>query len=143
MTMYERVLVPTDGSEGVADVTEHALSIAAPGATIHALYVVDKKLLYAAGDGGEALDENLRADGEDAVAAVAARAADAGFETVTEVRVGVPPREILAYAEEAGVDAIAMGTRGRTGTERVVNLGSTTQRVIENASVPVMAVSVD
>jgi nucleotide-binding universal stress UspA family protein len=141
MVSYERVLVPTDGNDDAATTVEHALSLAAPGAEIHALYVVDKTLLYAAGDDGETA-ETLRGEGEEAVATVADAAADAGFEAITALREGTPPREILAYVEEEGVDAVVMGTRGRTGTERVVKMGSTTERVIEEATAPVLAVRV-
>ncbi len=138
---YERVLVPTDGNDDAATTLDAALSIAAPDATVHALYVVDKTLLYAANDGEEAADE-LRTEGEAAVETVAAGAREAGFEADTALREGVPPREILNYVEAEGIDAVVMGTRGRTGTERVVKMGSTTERVIENADVPVLAVPV-
>jgi len=141
MASYERVLVPTDGNDDAATTLEHALSIAAPDATVHALYVVDKTLLYAADDDGDTADA-LRAEGEEAVETVAAGARDAGREAETDLREGVPPREILAYADEKNLDAVVMNTRGRTGTERVVKMGSTTERVIENADVPVLAVPV-
>jgi nucleotide-binding universal stress UspA family protein len=36
-----------------------------------------------------------------------------------------------------------MGTRGQTGPDRMVNLGSTTERVLKNASTPVLVVDID
>lgn len=40
--MYDRVLVPTDGSEGTNEAVTHAIDIAEQyGATLHTLYVVE------------------------------------------------------------------------------------------------------
>jgi len=42
MGRYERILVPTDGSEATRRAVEHGIGLAAEhGATIHALYVVN------------------------------------------------------------------------------------------------------
>jgi len=143
MVAYERILVPTDGSPGTAETVAHGLAVAGEhGAAVHALYVVDKKLLYAAGDERDGVASELRAEGEDAVGHVADAADERGLSAVTEVREGVPHREILRYVDETGVDLIAMGTHGRTGPDRVVNMGSVTERVIENAGVPVLAVQI-
>lgn len=143
MVAYERILVPTDGSAGTEGTVAHGLAVAGEhGATVHALYIVDKKLLYAAGDEREGVASELRAEGEDAVERVAGAADQRGLSVVTEVREGVPHREILRYIDEAGIDLVAMGTHGRTGPDKVVNMGSVTERVIENAGVPVLAVHI-
>ncbi|MFB6179761.1 MAG: universal stress protein [Halorientalis sp.] len=40
--MYERILVPTDGSVGMNRVIDHAAALAAEhNALVHALYVID------------------------------------------------------------------------------------------------------
>ncbi|HEX2687283.1 MAG TPA: universal stress protein [Kofleriaceae bacterium] len=52
------------------------------------------------------------------------------------VREGSPADEILAVAREQPVDAIAMGTHGRTGLRHVL-AGSVAERVVRESPVPV------
>jgi nucleotide-binding universal stress UspA family protein len=141
--MYDSILVPTDGSEGVARTLEHAVEMARRyDATIHGLYVVDRRFELAADEDREDLIEQLTHRGEEAVAAVASAAAEAGVDAVTSVRQGIPYKTVLAYTEEAGVDVVAMGTHGRTGRDRLAHLGSVTDRVVENATVPVFVINI-
>lgn len=140
--MYDDVLIPTDGSDTVPETLTHALPIAAANdATVHALYVVDSRITAAADDGDAAdLTASLEAEGEEAVADVEARAAEEGLDTAGEIRKGTPARTILEYAEEEGVDLIVIGTRGKSPREKVTSLGSVSERVVDNASVPVFVV---
>ena len=81
---YDRVLVPTDGDDGVDRALDHALRLAADhDATVYALSVIDRRLTRAADDAREAILDRLRDRSEDAVAAVADRAADAGLAVET------------------------------------------------------------
>ena len=42
MGLYDRILVPTDGSDGVERAVAHAIDLAkVHGATLHAVYVVN------------------------------------------------------------------------------------------------------
>jgi nucleotide-binding universal stress UspA family protein len=141
--MYDAILVPTDGSEGVDRTLEHAVEMARRyDATVHALYVVDRRFELAADEDREDLVERLTDRGEEAVAAVAEAAEDADVDAVTDIREGIPYKTILEYAAEADVDVIAMGTHGRTGRDRLAHLGSVTDRVVENATVPVFVVNI-
>ncbi|MFB6107858.1 MAG: universal stress protein [Haloplanus sp.] len=141
--MYDAILVPTDGSEGVEETLRHALSLARDhDATVHALYVVDRRFELAADEDREELTARLADRGEEAVAAVADRAREAGLDAVTDVREGIPYKTVLDYVEEAGVDVVVMGTHGRTGRDRLAHLGSVTDRVVENATVPVFVVNI-
>ena len=139
---YTDVLVPTDGSEHAAAAVEHAVAVAErTGARVHAVSAVD------AGRLGSSLDftpvddlrELLETAAERATEAVVTRAEEAGLDAVAAVREGRPSRALLGYADEHGVDLIAMGTRGRTGIERYL-LGSTTARTVRRSEVPVLAV---
>ncbi|WP_049900901.1 universal stress protein [Natrinema sp. J7-1] len=140
--MYDDVLIPTDGSDTVPETLAHGLPIAADNdATIHSLYVVDSRVPAAADDETAAdLERSLEAEGRNAVADVEERAAAADLETVSEVRHGTPAKTILEYADEAGVDLIVIGTRGKSPREKVTSLGSVSERVVDNASVPVFVV---
>lgn len=140
--MYDDILVPTDGSDTVDETVTHALPIATDNdARVHALSVVDTRIVTAADDEQRAqLRASLERDSEAAVEAVAARATEAGLETVREIRTGTPPKAILAYAEEADIDLIVIGTHGKSPREKLTSMGSVSERVVDNADRPVFVV---
>jgi nucleotide-binding universal stress UspA family protein len=142
--MYDAILVPTDGSTGTARTLDHALSIAADNeATLYVLYVLDNRQYRAAApETKEEVIGSLREEGERALEDAAVRARDAGVEVVTELRQGIPHKDIIEYADEADIDLIAMGTHGRTARDRIATLGSVTQRVVQNADRPVLVVNI-
>lgn len=142
---YERILVPTDGSEHAAAAVDHAISIARTyDASVHVLFVVDLGQVAMASDISPypQLIDDLRARGEGATAGIATRIRDADLDVVTEVREGTPSKGVLEYATNHDIDLIVMGTHGRTGLDRVL-LGSTAARVIRRAELPVLAVKPD
>jgi nucleotide-binding universal stress UspA family protein len=139
--MYHDVLVPTDGSPGAAAAVDRALDIASTfDATVHALSVVDTgtEPPGVAPDDREAVRNHLETRSREATVRLTDRASDRGLETVREVREGSPHRAILEYAAAGDVDLIVMGTRG--GADGDGRPGSTTERVIGLADVPVLAV---
>lgn len=138
--MYDCVLVPTDGSEAAPAALDHAL-VAAEGASVHALSVVNQRLYLAATDEErDGVRASLEEESAAALDAVRERGSDRGVEVATERRDGVPHREILGYASEIGADLIVMASHGRTGRERVESLGSVTEQVVKGADVPVLTV---
>jgi len=143
--MYDRILVPTDGSEGTTETLAHACSIATDNdATLHVLYVIDQRLYLAAEEGTQ--DEvvaSLETRGQEALDAATTQAGTEGVEVETERRQGVPHTEIVEYADEIDADLVAMGTHGRTGRDRLAALGSVTERVVESAERPVLVVNID
>jgi len=52
---------------------------------------------------------------------------------------GRPADAITAYADDHDIDAIVMGSRGRSGVSRVL-LGSVAGTVVQDSSVPVTVV---
>jgi nucleotide-binding universal stress UspA family protein len=141
---YDTILVPTDGSEGIERVLDHALRLAGDhDATVHALNVVDRRIVRAAEEGSrDEIDDSLRERGERAVDRVESLATEAGVEVVSAVREGVPDREIRAYADAVDADVIVLGTHGRTGRDRLASLGSVTERVVTDTDRPVFVVQV-
>jgi len=140
--MFSTMLVPTDGSAGAEATIGHAIEFARTyGAAVHTLYVVDTGAEPAgiAGSDREALYAPSERRGREATIRITDRAADADLTAAREVREGVPHQEILAYTDEHDVDLIVMGTHGRTGADRA-RLGSTTERVLTLADVPVLSV---
>jgi nucleotide-binding universal stress UspA family protein len=139
--MYDSVLVPTDGSEMIDTTLEHGLQIAMDNdATVHALYVVDSRVARAAEDAREEVESSLQAEGEQAIEHVRSRVEDASLEATGEIRSGTPQKEILEYTDEHGIDLIAIGTHGKSPREKLLSMGSVTERVVDNASVPVLVV---
>ena len=132
--MYDHILVPTDGSENALPAIEHAVTMAARfGATVHALsvapYVVTR----------DRIRHDPEERSESAVEAVERNCHDHDVDVTTVVRRGDPAREILAYIDDGTVDAVVMGTHGKTGIGSVF-FGSVADRVVKNAEVPVTTV---
>jgi len=69
----------------------------------------------------------------------AARTSAAGAATTTMLLDGRPAVAIADYAKEAAVDAIVMGTHGKSGLERMF-LGSTAEGVLHLTTVPTFVV---
>ncbi|MBX0323737.1 universal stress protein [Halomicroarcula sp. F13] len=143
--MYDKVLVATDGSPGTTETLAHAVSIARDNdAVLHGLYVVDRRLYLAADkDTQEDVRESLREEGEVALDDIAVGGEEAALETVTRMEEGIPHKVITQYAADEDVDLVVMGTHGRTGRDRVANLGSVTERVVESSPVPVLVVHIE
>jgi nucleotide-binding universal stress UspA family protein len=140
---YDELLVPTDGSGPADAAVDHGLAVAERfDARVHALTVVDTGETWASPEfvtPGE-LIEQLEAEGRTGIEVVAERARGRGLTAVTAVREGLAAEQLLAYAEGNGIDMVVMGTAGRTGLGRYL-LGSTTERVLRHAAVPVLAVN--
>ena len=140
--MYDRILVPTDGSAPAKKGANHAIELAAAlGATIHALYVVDlpgAPRALALRDDEEEMRERYREHGEETTREVRDVAADAGVECVTAMKSGSIHEEITDYAEDEGIDVIVMGTayRGQIGAF----LGGEAEKVARTSTVPVTTI---
>ena len=141
--MYDNILLPTDGSEGMEGVIEHARELAAVhDATLHTLYVANTASLsdLPMESSWEGVNSALHQQGKRAVQAVEEAVGDLPVET--GVVDGSPSKDIVSYAEDEDCDVIVMGTHGRSGVDRLL-LGSVAERVIRSAPVPVMTVNVD
>jgi len=126
------VCLATDGWSGSAAATEHALELAdACDARLHALYAVD------VGSEDDTIRGGFEEHGAQTTAAVTDRAEDRGLEASGSVASGSAHEVILEYAETADIDLLVMGTESKSNLERLV-IGSVSQRVVPNASVPVL-----
>ena len=138
-TMYDRILVPTDGSEGARAAFDHALALAElVGGELHVLNAVDPTLVPVEVSADGVFDA-LQEAGEGYVRELSERAEAAGVTVETAVVTGATADAITGYAEANDVDLLVMGTHGRTGL-RLWLLGSVTERVIRTAPVPVLTV---
>lgn len=139
--MYEHILLATDGSDHATEAATHAIDVAARyGATLHALYVIETRTAYDnAIVNPDEVRENFREIGEDALAAIEARAQDAGVQLRSALEEGVPGEQILAYIDSHDIDTVYIGERGHSSFKTVL-LGSTTERVLHGTDVPVTIV---
>jgi nucleotide-binding universal stress UspA family protein len=145
MPTFRAVLVPVDFSSG----SRAALAVArtiARSAKVHLtlLHVYPSVEPQALGESVSApqyraLDDMTRARLLRELAAIAQPARADVDRLELAVREGDPSREILAYAEEHGVDLIALGTQGRGGLDRLV-IGSVAEAVSRKAACSVLTV---
>ncbi|MFL6675842.1 MAG: universal stress protein [Massilia sp.] len=141
--MYNKILVPTDGSE----LSEHAVAAAidfarASGAEILAFSVAQPYPLVA-GEGAMVIDLGIEAEQRRQMAqenvnkvAEAAKAAGVACSTATEYS-ATPAEEIIKAANENSCDLIFMASHGRHGISRLL-AGSVTQTVLAYSSIPVL-----
>ncbi|GGO00155.1 universal stress protein [Haloarcula pellucida] len=140
--MYDDILLPTDGSDGIAAAAEHAGNFAHRfDATVHVLSVVDTRNRFespTAGLSAEAWTEAERERAEQAVDDTVS-ALPESVPVETAVVEGVPRSEILAYVEDERSDLVVMGTHGRTGLDHYL-IGSVAEKVVRRSPVPVVTV---
>ena len=143
MSDFALILATTDlSTDSLPGVKEAAGLARRLGSEIVLLTVVEDDLPPILGttsesERGEILEGyRLRAADE---AEAFAREHLAGCRVRTEAVVGVAPREIVAYAEQHGVDLIVTSSHGY-GPFRQLLLGSTAERVLHRAPCPVLVV---
>lgn len=138
--MYDTILIPTDGSTEADKGVRHGVELAAAvGATVHGLYVIEEGGNPWLSQAMEDQQEEAEAYGQDILDEVGQQATDVGVDFVSEIKVGPAPHEkIIEYAEEEGIDLIVMGSgyHGQIGGL----LGSTADKVLRSAEIPVLTV---
>lgn len=125
--MFASILLPTDGSEVAERAGQLAIEIASRfDADLYIISVAQRKNLDR---------------GERAVERMAEAAADADIDAHTEVIQSPenPADELISFAAQHDIDAIVMGTQGRTGLDRFI-LGSVAMQTLRNSPIPVITV---
>ncbi|GAB3419163.1 hypothetical protein GCM10027435_20100 [Haloparvum alkalitolerans] len=134
--MYDRILVPVDGSEGAAAVLEHVGELARRvDADVELLFVADTARDSVTLVEGDVVDA-LVSEGEDVLADAAETLAEVGIDAETETVQGNPAPSIAEYADRYDHDLIAMATHGNSGARGL--LGSVTEKVVRLAETPVL-----
>ena len=144
--MYQRILVPIDGSTTSERALQEAIKLAAGNAQLRLIYVIEEGYPldaegYAFIDYA-ALQEAFRKTGERALAQAAETARRAGM--TAETAVLDEPGEHTATvidndAKSWKADLIVIGTHGRSGVGRLL-MGSVAEHVVRGASVPVLLI---
>lgn len=144
--MYQRILVPVDGSPTSRRGLEEALRLAkALNATLRLVHIVDETVLTLSPDAATAtvpLIDQFTEWGKQVIAEAKAVAERAGVRAEAVMYENIAGRVADRILQEAGkwpADLIVMGTHGRRGLRHVV-LGSDAEAVVHAAKVPVLLV---
>ncbi|MCL6525317.1 universal stress protein [Meiothermus granaticius] len=139
--MYQRILMPTDGSECSQKAIDEGLQVAkAMGAQVTFLYAVEdiSSALWISPESvpyGLQLVEDLKRVGQEALEKARQAAQGVGIAAETKLVEGKPVEAILEEAKNH--DLIVMGTHGRSGLDRFM-LGSVTEGVLHHCEKPVL-----
>ncbi len=144
--MYEKILVPIDGSDTSTLGLQEAIKIVkCQGGQIRLLHVVDELSMAASAAITAVADiavERLRKTGESILQDAARAASLAGVQVESKLveEMGVPAGiDILQESQTWQADLIVCGTHGRRGIRRVF-LGSDAEYVVRRSCVPVLLV---
>ena len=144
--MYQRILVPVDGSETSRRGLEEAIKLSkALNASIRLVHIIDDTPLALNPETGVAaapLVADFAEAGKEIVEEARAFAAAQGVQVETVLHenfIGRVAERILEEARKCGAELIVMGTHGRRGIRHAV-LGSDAEAVVRGASVPVLLV---
>ena len=144
--MYQRILVPIDGSATSEHALQEAIKMADGKARFHLLYVLEE--IYSLDAEGyafidyAALQQAVRHSGERTLALAAKKVRQSGMEAETALLEANGERIASVIEGEARhwqADLIVIGTHGRSGLNRLL-LGSVAEGVVRVASVPVLLV---
>lgn len=144
--MYQRILVPINGSSTSERALQEAIKLAQGKAQLRLVYVLEEILPLAAEgfdySNSAALQETARKAAEDTLAQAANKVRKSGatveMALIDELGQGV----IDAINHEAlnwSADLIVIGTHGRTGLTRLL-LGSIAEGVVREAAMPVLLI---
>lgn len=137
---WKRILVATDFSAPAGRALESARALAAEtGGTIVLLHVVSPPAALYPQEVADlaTLTETWMREARGDLVRLATKARRGGRRVRVETRFGSPWRAIVDVAEKLAVDAICIGRSGHSRVERLA-LGSTAERVVRAATVPVI-----
>jgi|UniRef100_A0A7V6A404 nucleotide-binding universal stress UspA family protein len=137
--MFEKILVPLDGSELAAKILPSVVELAKKFNSQVTLIHVCHTEGFGTGEAAE-VAKAVPAEGKKVCETFLSKAGKdlqaQGVNVTWTCVEGVPAREIVGYAHKNKMDLICMTTHGRSEVGWV--LGSTAERVVTHSNVPVM-----
>jgi nucleotide-binding universal stress UspA family protein len=132
------IVLATDLSPASTEATSRAVDLADRlGARLLIVNVLEKHRV--SGSGSHDRVDQARAEREAHLVTLVRDARDASVNAEFLVWEGDPGTSIAAAAEAENADMVVVGTRGRSGAERMI-LGSVSDHVVRNAPCPVLVV---
>ena len=141
LTLYNKILVPTDGSEFAKKAQKHALFLSkVSGAEIIAVSVTENNFVNGLPLDDEVyqLNQILKERSEENLKEFD-ELNEEDLEITHVIREGSPARVILEVAQEEDVDLIVMGSSGKSGFDRFI-MGSVADKVVNSAKCAVLVV---
>ena len=141
LMMYNKILVPTDGSEFAKKAQQHALFLAkVSGAEIIAVSVTENNFINGLPLDDEIyqLNQVLKERSEENLKEFDELNED-DLKITHVIREGSPAKVILEVAGEQDVDLIVMGSSGKSGFDRFI-MGSVADKVVNSAKCAVLVV---
>jgi nucleotide-binding universal stress UspA family protein len=153
--MYQKIMVPLDGSQLAECVLPHVESIVRGCGSAHVTFIrvvepvripmgteIDGAAAFSAQEAQrvqEGVDSENRTIAEEYLTRIAGRNRYPGAEVETRIVMGRAAETLAKYAEENRIDLIVIATHGLSGISRWV-WGSVADRVLRAACVPVLMV---
>ena len=145
--MYQRILVPVDGSPTSNVGLAEAIKLAKlTGARLRLLHVVDETAFLMSGDSFSAMPVDvftlLKEAGQAVLDTARVTVDAAGIPVDTALFDSLSKRlcdRVSEQVKEWGADVIVLGTHGRRGVGRML-LGSDAEQIVRTATVPVLLV---
>lgn len=145
--MFERILVPVDGSEHALLGLEFAAEMQSRFDSELLLLCVyrhhsplEASMYMVKTDSAENIDESMREHAKNVIEAAKKQAAELGSKNIRGfVKSGPPARTIINFAKDKNVNLIVLGNRGLGDVEGFL-LGSVSHKVTSLAHCPVMVV---
>lgn len=153
--MYNKILLPIDGSENSKKAAKHAIDITdANNGEITVLFVIEPNYpslpvlpIATLPSPDDTYYDELREEGNKIIeefeveiekSQLGGRCQNINFNTI--IREGKAHIEILETMKEGDYDLLVMGASGRHSTIDRIALGSVTERVIRESKIPVMVI---
>jgi nucleotide-binding universal stress UspA family protein len=152
--MYQKIMVPLDGSELAECVLPHVEGFIAncQVSTIVFVRAVKPEPMVTRGayttgevdlsvieENTKRIEEEKKASAKNYLDQVVGRLKGDGVKFQTEVLVGTVAESLIDYTESNNVDMILIATHGRSGVSRWVR-GSIADRILRGSSIPVLMV---
>ena len=135
---FRTVLLATDLTPASAEATERAIELSARlDARLLIVNVMDSRRLV--GGGSHERIDQARAEREAVLLEVVRTARAAGASAEFLIWTGDPGNALVSAAEAEHADLLVVGTRGRSGAERML-LGSVSDHLVHHAGCPVLVV---
>ena len=144
MTMFKRILFPTDFSDVSNKALEYIKQLKTDGAAeLIVLHVIDERSFhaikaYSSRNAGK-LEMEITAGVEKELRLIEGQMEHAGFFVKTILQTGIPVREILRIEKEEDVSVIVIGSHGKSNLEEMF-MGSVSEKVARKCTKPILII---
>lgn len=140
MTLYEKIIVATDGTEYAKKAINTAVGLSKlTGAKLYGLFVSDVSNITPTSVEWEMVAENIKRESDEALDYVREKGDEEGINYELVSLSGAAAQEIVQYANQIEADLIVVGATGKKAFERLI-LGSVSEKVLRHAKQQVLVV---